>query len=72
MSAGEGESCRGCVHMVTEDAGKQHLFYICTLGKFEECSRPVFDYLPAFLNGPMVPIPAWCKLGKGKEIQNIR
>lgn len=58
-------TCEGCENLRVEPAGKGHVFFICSLGKSEWSSRPVFDYVPESVIAPTVPIPAWCRLGKG-------
>ena len=63
------QTCDGCEHLCTEDAGKKdgkaYTFFLCRLGKFERCTRPVLDYVPTSYGKLTVPIPAWCKKGIG-------
>ena len=68
---GKSETCHGCEYMCKENAGRGHVFFICGLGKFERASRPVFDYQPESVTEPAAPVPAWCKLGRGKDYRKM-
>ena len=66
------QSCAGCEHLCTQDAGKKdgkaYTFFLCKLGKFERCTQAVVDIVPEG-EGLSVPIPAWCKKGVGYILQ---
>ena len=65
-------TCDGCKHLCTEDAGmkegKAYTFFICKLGKFDRCARPVIEHVPQG-ERLSVLIPAWCKKGVGYALQ---
>lgn len=59
------KTCEGCPNLFVEDACRGYLFFGCSLGKFDY-PKGIFEHARADLqNKPSVPIPAWCKLGKG-------
>lgn len=62
------ETCARCEYLRTEGDCKGGLFFLCTLGKFNY-PRGIFEHQNTdTVTEPSVPIPAWCKLGKGKAI----
>lgn len=61
------KTCEGCPFLGAEYAGRGYDFILCNLGKFDR-PKGVFEHAPAEQGGrPSAPIPAWCKLGKGKK-----
>lgn len=61
------KTCEGCPYLGVEYAGRGHDFLLCNMGKYDY-PKGVFECAPAEQAGrPSVPIPAWCKLGKGKK-----
>lgn len=62
------ETCARCEYLSTEGDCRGGLFFLCSLGKFDYPKGIIENAKPDTVTEPSVPIPAWCKLGKGKAI----
>jgi hypothetical protein len=64
----QAETCARCEHRRTEGDCRGGLLFLCSLGKFDYPKGIIEQANPDTTTEPSVPIPAWCKLGKGKTI----
>ena len=62
------ETCARCEYLVTEEDCRGGLLFLCSLGKFDYPKGIIEQVQRDTTIVPSVPIPAWCKLGKGKAI----
>lgn len=62
------ETCARCEYVRTEGDCRGGLFFLCSLGKFDYPKGIIEQAQRDTIIEPSVPIPAWCKLGKGKAI----
>lgn len=64
----QAETCACCEYVRTEGDCRGGLLFLCSLGKFDYPRGIIEQAQRDTIIAPSVPIPAWCKLGKGKAI----